>query len=418
MLPMAQSDPPLIRQLDDRIANQIAAGEVVERPAAVVKELLENSLDAGASRIDIRIADGGRQLIEIVDDGHGMRRDDLPLALSRHATSKLRSAEDLFRIQSLGFRGEALPSIASVSEFTVASCPDGGEGSAIRVDGGSLGPVESLAMARGTRITVRNLFWNVPARLKFLKSARAEGAAVSDMVTRLSLGHPAVAFTLHLDERTTIDLPPQQSLKDRCAETLGRQLAEGLLAVEGHAESTQLQGFVAHPQYAKPSAKKQYVYLNGRPVQDRMITAAIREGFAGFLEPRLHGVVVLYLDTDPSLIDVNVHPTKAEIRFRRQGEVFTLIRDSIKKVLAEHSGGFRLDGVGGAGGTSPSQAPGIGGIKRQTIKAAASGPAEAEVPSFQERFLPREPVTYAEALSTEDQSMRRLGEIEIGIRRN
>ena len=169
-----------------------------------------------------------------------------------------------------------------MSEFTVASCPDGGEGSAIRVDGGNLGPVESLAMAWGTRITVRNLFWNVPARLKFLKSARAEGAAVSDMVTRLSLGHPAVAFTLHLDERTTIDLPPQQSLKDRCAETLGRQLAEGLLAVEGHAESTQLQGFVAHPQYAKPSAKKQYVYLNGRPVQDRMITAAIREGFAGF----------------------------------------------------------------------------------------------------------------------------------------
>ena len=185
-------------------------------------------------------------------------------------------------------------------------------------------------------------------RLKFLKSARAEGAAVTDMVTRLSLGHPSVAFTLHLDERTTIDLPPHQSLKDRCADTIGRQIAEGLLPVEGVADVTQLQGFVAHPQYAKPSAKKQYVYLNGRPVQDRMITAAIREGFAGFLEPRLHGVVVLYLDTDPSLIDVNVHPTKAEIRFRRQGEVFALLRDSIKKVLAEHSGGFRLDGVAGA----------------------------------------------------------------------
>ena len=160
---MPTTEPPLIRQLDDRIANQIAAGEVVERPAAVVKEPLENSLDAGAQRIDIRIADGGRQLIEIVDDGHGMRRDDLPLAISRHATSKLRSAEDLFRIQSLGFRGEALPSIASVSEFTIASRPEDGEGAAIRIDGGQAGPIESIAMAKGTRMCVRNLFWNVPA---------------------------------------------------------------------------------------------------------------------------------------------------------------------------------------------------------------------------------------------------------------
>ena len=223
------------------------------------------------------------------------------------------------------------------------------------------------------------------SRLKFLKSARAEGAAVTDMVTRLALGHPSVAVTLHLDERTTIDLAPEQGLKDRCAETLGRQLAEGLLAVEGVADATQLQGFVAHPQYAKPSAKKQYVYLNGRPVQDRMITAAIREGFAGFLEPRLHGVVILYVDTDPSLIDVNVHPTKAEIRFRRQGEVFALIRDSIKKVLAEHSGGFRLDGVAGISSR-------LADVKRQSIRSAV--PRENRRTLFSRALLPREPSTY------------------------
>lgn len=410
-------DPPLIRQLDERIANQIAAGEVVERPAAVVKELIENALDAGATRIAIAIEDGGRQVVEVVDDGHGMRRDDLSLALSRHATSKLRSAEDLFRISSLGFRGEALPSIASVSEFTLASCPAAGTGAALRVDGGTMRGVETIAMARGTRVSVRNLFWNVPARLKFLKTARSEGAAVTDMVTRLALGHPAVAFRLTIDGRTAIDFAPGQSLRERCLDTLGAEIANGLIAVEGLRDATQLQGFVAHPQFAKPTAKKQFVYLNGRPVQDRMITAAIRDGFGGFLEPRLHGVVVLYLDTDPSLVDVNVHPTKAEIRFRRQGEVFALIRDSVRDVLSEHSGGFRLDGPGAAsghGGHSDTS-----GVRRHLVRPAAP-PAPSAPPNYQERFLPRQPDTLAaqiihqrseqNAQQAIDDSPRRVGE--------
>ncbi|TVR46847.1 MAG: DNA mismatch repair endonuclease MutL [Planctomycetota bacterium] len=409
---MGHAEPPLIRQLDERIANQIAAGEVVERPAAVVKELVENSLDAGARRIQVAIEDGGRQLIEVVDDGHGMRRDDLALALDRHATSKLRSAEDLFRIHTLGFRGEALPSIASVSDFTLAStpaAPAGAGGFALRVDGGSMQAVEPCAQAPGTRVSVRNLFWNVPARLKFLKTARAEGGAVSDTLTRLCLGHPQVGFTLRLDGQVSLDLPPGQTLRERVGEVLGAGLAKGLLEVEGLAESTQLSGFIAHPQHAKPSTKRQFVYLNGRPLADRMVVAAIREGFAGFLEPRLHGVVLLFLDTDPSLVDVNVHPTKAEVRFRRQGEVFALIRDSVHKALEASRGGFALAGPPGGGGGDA-----WAGVRRTVVRPAAPSIPPAP-PSFQERFLPREPDTLAKQLA-EDQrpAPRRVAEGEVG----
>ncbi len=380
--------PPIIRLLPEAVANQIAAGEVVERPAAVVKELAENALDAGATRIVVRIEDGGRRLVEIEDDGHGMRRDDLALALTRHATSKIASADDLFRIATLGFRGEALPSIAAVSEFEMASRPHGEErGARLALAGGERTAFEPCAMAPGTRVSVRNLFWNVPARLKFLKSEASETGHVTDQVIRLALSHPRVAFRLVSGgadgERTAIDLPPGETLEVRVRALFGRQLADSLLPVLATPDAMQLSGFIAHPQEARPTAKRQYVFLNGRFVKDRLLLAAVREGFKGFLEPRLHGAVFLHLDIDPSQVDVNVHPTKSEVRFRREGEVFALIRNALQQSLGERAGGFSLLAAGAATPAAPTP-----------IRAAAPqarAPVPMAEPAIQERFLPSIP---------------------------
>ncbi len=380
--------PPPIRQLPEAVANQIAAGEVLERPAAAVKELAENSLDAGATRIVVRLEDGGRRLVEVEDDGHGMRRDDLPLALARHATSKLTSADDLFRIATLGFRGEALPSIAAVSEFALASRPaDQEQGWRLRLEGGARVALEPCAMACGTRVSVRNLFWNVPARLKFLKTEAAEAGHVTDQVMRLALSHPRVAFRLETagesGARTVIDQPAGETLDLRVRALFGRQFAERLLPVAAHADTMQLAGFIAHPQEARPTAKRQYVFLNGRFVRDKLLLAAVREGFKGFLEPRLHGAVFLHLDLDPGLVDVNVHPTKSEVRFRREGEVFTLVRNALQQALGAGAGGFSLLG-GGAGA--------VGIVARTVVRPA---PEPAAPPAYQERFLPQTPAPSA-----------------------
>jgi DNA mismatch repair protein MutL len=338
---MAQ--PPDIIQLPDLVANQIAAGEVIERPAAVVKELVENSLDAGATRIVVRIADGGRRLIEVEDDGHGLRPEDLRRAFGRHATSKLRNAEDLFRIETLGFRGEALPSIAAVSRCEFASRPHGkGSGFRLALDAGvetAFGPV---GMAEGTRLSVHNLFWNVPARLKFLKAEASESGHVTDQVTRLALAHPAVAFRLECQEAVVLDLPPGGTLLDRISAIFGAPFSASLLPLAVSGGGMELTGFIAHPREAKPTSKRQYTFLNGRWVRDRLLVAAVRDGFKGFLEPRLHGAVFLHLDCDPSQVDVNVHPTKSEVRFRNEGEVFALFTTALQAVLKEHQGGFNL----------------------------------------------------------------------------
>jgi len=386
--------PPTIRQLPEAVANQIAAGEVVERPAAVVKELCENALDAGASRIAVRIEDGGRRLVAVSDDGHGMRKDDLALALARHATSKLSSSEDLFRIATLGFRGEALPSIAAVSEFTIASRPHDQQGGwRVALAATSVLPPEPYAMACGTQLEVRNLFWNVPARLKFMKSEAAESGQVTDQLMRLALGHPRVAFRLDAvqgeSERTLLDLPAGQTLGDRVRALFGRTFSERLIAIAAGSGVMQITGFIAHPQEARPTAKRQYLFLNGRFVRDRLLFAAVREGFKGFLEPRLHGAVFLHLDLDPAAVDVNVHPTKSEVRFRREGEVFTLVAGALHSALDAGAGGFSL--------LSPGDAPAAAGapsgsasaiLSRQLVRPAPFAPA-----ALQERFLPRIPDT-------------------------
>jgi DNA mismatch repair protein MutL len=380
-----RATPPVIRQLPDTIANQIAAGEVVERPAAVVKELAENALDAGATRVVIRLEDGGRRLVEVEDDGHGMQPADLALAVARHATSKLVDADDLFRIATLGFRGEALPSIAGVSEFAIASRPHAAtQGHELRLHGGVNAGTAPCAMARGTRVTVRNLFWNVPARLKFLKSEAAEAGHVTDQVMRLALSHPRVAFRLELDGRAAIDQPGDETLEARVRALFGAQLADRLLSVHAQADTMALAGFVAHPQEAKPTAKRQFVFLNGRYVKDRLLLAAVREGFRGFLEPRLHGTVFLHLDIDPSQVDVNVHPTKSEVRFRREGEVFTLVRSALQQALAKHAGGFSLLPATGDAAVN-------GVVQRTIVRPLPAQNSVTPTVVVQERYLPITP---------------------------
>ncbi len=382
---MRHLTPPEIRLLPDLVANQIAAGEVIERPAAVVKELVENSLDAGATRVTVRIEDGGRRLVEVVDDGHGMRPDQLRMALGRHATSKITSAEDLFRVMTLGFRGEALPSIAAVSECEIASRTH-------EVDGGhrvlwagaeerSAGP---CAMAPGTRISVRNLFWNVPARLKFLKSEASETGHIAEQVTRFALSHPHVAFRLEADGRTDLDLPPQEELDGRIRALFGAELAGDLCAVVAGDPGMEVTGFAAHPRHAKPTSKRQYVFLNGRFVRDKLLLAAVRDGFKGFLEPRLHGTVFLHLDVDPAAVDVNVHPTKHEVRFRRDGEVFALISKALQAALTEHQGGFRL-----LSAEDRARLPVSPILSRTVVKPPLAPPPPMVV--VQERFMPQLP---------------------------
>ncbi len=385
--------PPEIRVLSEVVANQIAAGEVIERPAAVVKELAENSLDAGATRITVRLEDGGRRLVEIEDDGHGLRPGDLRLALLRHATSKLSGADDLFRIATLGFRGEALPSIAAVSEFAFASrLRDAETGHELRLEGGREVAFGPCPMAPGTRVSVRNLFWNVPARLKFLKAESSETGHVTDQVIRLALSHPGVAFRLECDGRTVLDLPAGESLLGRTRAVFGKELAGSLLAVAAQSEGMELTGFVAHPREAKATAKRQFTFLNGRFVKDRLLLAAVREGFKGFLEPRLHGAVFLHLDLDPALVDINVHPTKSEVRFRKEGEVFVLISRTLNAALAANSGGFSLlrEDEQARAANPLLLSP---GVSQRVVRPAPVTPQAPAVPApptviVQERFLP------------------------------
>lgn len=380
--------PPLICQLPEAVANQIAAGEVVERPANVVKELVENALDAGATRIAVRIEDGGRRLVEVVDDGHGMEPEGLRLALGRHATSKLRGPEDLFRVATLGFRGEALPSIAAVSECELVSRPHGAAAAhRLQLAGNSEIAWEPCAAAPGTRSTVRNLFWNVPVRLKFLKTAPAEAGRVIDWLHRLALGHPQVAFRLESDGKVLLDLPPHDELLPRIRALFGRQLAEGLLPCHGLVEGAELSGWVARPDLARPSGRRQILLLNGRSVRDRLLTAALREAARSFMEPRMQPVAVLSIAIDPSLVDVNVHPTKTEVRFRRESEIFHLLRGAVRAAFEQHSGSYGLLD------TPPGPATWQGGgegLRRRLVKAPATvtaAPTPAE-PAIQERFLP------------------------------
>jgi DNA mismatch repair protein MutL len=324
-----------IRRLPEALVNRIAAGEVVERPASAVKELVENALDAGARHIDVVVRDGGQSLISVGDDGHGIARDDLELALERHATSKL-PGDDLWSIVTLGFRGEALPSIASVSRLTLTSRLRGaGEGWRIAVEGGRMGAVEPAAMAEGTRVEVRDLFFATPARLKFLKSPRTELDHAVDWVNRLAMANPSVAFSLTDGTRTPVRLSPALSRLDRLAQVLGRDFAANAVTIEAARDGARLTGHASLPTLNRPTSREQYLFVNGRAVRDKQLLGAIRAAYMDFLASDRHPVVALFLDLPRDAVDVNVHPAKTEVRFRDSGAVRGVIVGAIRHALAQ-----------------------------------------------------------------------------------
>ncbi|MFD1912668.1 DNA mismatch repair endonuclease MutL [Halodurantibacterium flavum] len=337
---------PVIRQLDEAMANRIAAGEVVERPASAVKELVENALDAGAARIEIAYADGGKTLIRVTDDGCGMTPGDLPLALSRHATSKLDGA-DLLNIRSFGFRGEALPSLGAVARLTITSRAGipGAEAASVTVEGGRIGPVRPAALSRGTVVELRDLFYATPARLKFMRSDRSEAQAIADVVRRLALAEPQVAFCLRDvtgggEGRVVFRVEAGEgdlfdALHRRVAQVIGADFTDNALRLDLGRDGLSLGGFAALPTYSRGSSAVQHLFVNGRPVRDKLLSGALRAAYFDFLPRDRHPAAVLFLNCDPEQVDVNVHPAKSEVRFRDASAARGLIVSGLRQVLSE-----------------------------------------------------------------------------------
>ncbi len=325
-----------IRVLADHVANQIAAGEVVERPASVAKELVENSIDAGATRITIEIEAGGRRLLKISDDGEGMVRDDAVLAFERHATSKIRVSEDLAAIGTLGFRGEALASIASVAKVELTTSTEGAASATrVTIDGGRMRDVKDAAHPRGTTIAVRDLFFNVPARRKFLRSEATETFHLTNLVTHYALAHPEIAFTFVNNGREVVRAAPAKDLRERAYQIFGADFLENLLEVNGgHGEVARVTGFVSAPRDRRTSRDSQYLFVNRRFVRDRMIGRSLSEGYRSILPHGVYPAALLFIETPLDEVDVNVHPAKTEVRFRRQAAVADAVREAVKNALA------------------------------------------------------------------------------------
>ncbi len=325
---------PKIHILPEALCNQIAAGEVVERPSSVVKELLENSLDAGASDILVELEAGGKRLIRISDNGCGMNRQDAFLAFERHATSKIHTAEDLFALHTLGFRGEALASIASVSRLRMKTCDsDDGLGQQIYAEAGKIKSAEEVGMPLGTVIEVRNLFFNLPARKKFLRKEETELGHAADVVTKQALAHPGISFRLKHNNRMLLDLRRENGLQERVAALLGRSLLRDLISVAAEDGDLKLTGLISQPQLNRSATSHIYTFINGRYIRDRVVQHAVMEGYRHLLMKGRYPVAVLFLEIDPGKVDVNVHPTKHEVRFREQSLVHDFIAVSLQQAL-------------------------------------------------------------------------------------
>ena len=379
-----------IRQLTETMINQIAAGEVVERPASVVKELVENALDAGAARVEIATAGGGLSLVRVIDDGSGIPAEELPLAVGRHCTSKL--SHDIHNIRSLGFRGEALPSIGSVGRLTIRSrTADSASGAEIGIDGGEIRPVKPVAANRGTLVEVRDLFFATPARLKFLKSERAETAAIVDTVKRLALAHPEIRFSLAADDRAPIDYAAasgDDARLARIAQVIGADFAKDSVAVDAIREGVRLAGRVGLPTHSRGNALQQFFFVNGRPVRDKQLIGALRAAYADLMKRDRHPVAALFVSLDAAQVDVNVHPTKAEVRFRDSGLVRGLVIGAVRAALGES--GVR-PAAKAAGATIAAFRPGASAVPLRTHRgsavtvgntALATGLAEGEQQPF------------------------------------
>jgi DNA mismatch repair protein MutL len=328
-----------IRVLADHVANQIAAGEVVERPASVAKELVENSIDAGAKRITIEIEAGGRRLLKVSDDGEGMVRDDAVLAFERHATSKIRVTEDLAAIGTLGFRGEALASIASVAKVELTTCTEDAKAATrVTIDGGRMRDVKDAAHPRGTTIAVRDLFFNIPARRKFMRSEATETYHLTNLVTHYALAHPEIAFTFVNNGREVLRAAAAKDLRERAYQIFGGEFLDNLLEVNlGDATVAHVTGYVSAPRDRRTSRDSQYLFVNRRFVRDRMIGRALSEGYRSILPYGVYPAALLFIETPLEEVDVNVHPAKTEVRFRRQAAVADVVREAVRTALASAS---------------------------------------------------------------------------------
>ena len=323
-----------IRILPVHLVNKIAAGEVIERPASVVKELIENAVDAGATRIDVTVHEGGRALISVADNGGGMTADDLALAFSPHATSKLADEDALFDIRTMGFRGEALASIASISHAHVRTRrADEDGGHELQASGDEVGEVRPCAAAPGTTITIRDLFFNTPARRKFMRTASTEMGHITEQLSRLALPHPQVAFTLTHNKRVTLKLPAVDATSQRIGDLFGGAVADGLLPISAGRDGLEIAGLIGAPSSARGSGKWQYVFVNGRYIRDRLLSHALREAYRGLVDPNRWPVAFLFLQVEPSRIDVNVHPTKIEVRFQDSQQVHGLLLGALRDAL-------------------------------------------------------------------------------------
>jgi DNA mismatch repair protein MutL len=322
---------PSIQQLSPSVVNKIAAGEVIERPASVLKELLENSVDAGATRIDVTIEKGGSELIRVADNGCGIVADELPLAVASHATSKIRSADDLFSVGTLGFRGEALASIAEVSRLVIRSRSAGADsGAELEVVGGIAQGVSPVGCPVGTTIEVRNLFFNTPVRHKFLRSAQTEMGHSIEAVTRLALAHPAIHFTLTHNGRLAHDLPPAPDVRNRVAAFFGEELSDALIDIYSESDGITLSGYVANPMHSRATGRMQYLLLNGRAIRDRALQHALCEAYRGLMLTGRQPICFLRLDMPAEMVDVNVHPTKQEVRFQDSGRLYSQLLGTLR----------------------------------------------------------------------------------------
>lgn len=356
-----------IQILPDRLVNQIAAGEVVERPASVVKELVENALDAGARRVEISVRNGGKTEIRVADDGCGMGREDALLSLERHATSKIRELDDLAAIRTLGFRGEALPSIASVSRLTLETAATEGDGTRVVVAGGQITAVEGCARRRGTTVTARNLFFNVPARAAFLRSAAAETRAVGEVVTTLALAHPHVAFALDSSDRSLLELPAAGDLRARIAAIWDAEAAAELIPVSYQDDGVLLTGLVQRPAAATPGTRRAYLFVDGRWFSDRTLTRAAERAYRTTIPAGFHPALFLFLEVPAGAVDVNVHPTKAEVRFRHAAAVERAVEAGVRAALAQLESAAHV----GRAAAPPRPAPDVPGSGEPVAPAAA-----------------------------------------------
>jgi DNA mismatch repair protein MutL len=366
-----------IKILPDAVANQIAAGEVVERPASVVKELVENALDARSTRVEIAIERGGKRRIRVTDDGGGMGREDALLSLDRHATSKIDTAVDLKSVRTFGFRGEALPSIAAVSRLALETCEADEEvGTRVSVDGGAIHGVDDFPRRRGTTVDVRSLFFNAPARAKFLKSVAAESRAVSEAVTTLALANPQVSFVLTSDRRTLLDLPACADVAARVAQLWGGEEAGTLIALSADEERFAVRGLVQRPDAAKPGLRRVHLFVNGRPFRAPELVRAAERGYRTTVPPGARPWMFLYLQVPGHDVDVNVHPAKAEVRFRQQARVEESVEGAVRGALEGEASAATFDVQLAPPPVGPTDAPGHMAVKEGAARGSFAGGRE------------------------------------------